>query len=227
MSYTDLHEVKAWLDGKENYYNASNSGDQKHLIEGIESLCRRTDGDSEELNKIGNKLLKRKSNMIAHMLVMCVFLSKRHRVAAYKALANRRKSDIPEGINRSDLYVYYEDFNLISIKKRLKLFNMLLTHKHTKWKLTIDEVGKLLFPISIENPEWAEKTRSRISRIIKREERNLNQEELRNILVDHCLEKINNGEIDLRELLLNGINGYKYRGINTLENEAYKWGLLK
>ena len=215
----DIHkyiQVQDWLFNREDSeLNPRHSGDQKQIIKGIEKLCSAS--TPEELVVIGDKLMKKKSNIIAHMLVRCKDIEPRHRVAAFKALTKRRKYDLPGKIDRSELYMHYEDLFKLHHTKLQRLLIMIGQGDKIIWKLNMDELGRLLFPIGINNPDFV----SRLRRTVYRQINRIDEDKMKEMLFNHELAKFERGELKIEDILRYGYFGVTRRNQRSLENILY------
>jgi len=221
MSKTDMWN---WLDGDKTVWDGSNSAHQPDIERSLLHLIK--EATKEELEAIGDKLARLKSNFVVCMLIRHNDITPRHRLNAFRALAKRRKQEIPRylrgALSHNKLAMTYTELSMLGPVKLMKTIMTFYRHDDVKWKMTEKELDKLLFPSSLKMPTETTMVKKRIKRLIN----GIDKKQMLDLLVNDDYEKIKNSEKDIKKMILRGFHGYEYQSTESLEKLCYDRKLL-
>ena len=107
----------------------------------------------------------------------------------------------------------------------VKLMKIILTFykaDNVTWKMSDQELNKLLFPSSMKMPNEVAKVKRRVKRLIH----NIDEKKMREMLVQRDFDLLKDNDKELKKRIREGFGGYQYTDADRLEDECYKSGLL-
>jgi len=213
-----------WLDGDKSVWDGSNSAHQPEIERHLLALIH--DATKDELDKIGDKLAKLKSNFVVCMLSRHSDVSPRHRLNAFRSLAKRRKQEIPrylrDSMRTTKLKMTYAELSMLGPIKLMKTILTFYRSDQVLWKMSDQELDKLLFPASMKMPDEVVKVKKRVKRLIH----GIGKNKMTEMLVNHTFEELDGSEEKIKKLIRDGFYGFTNSGVEQLEEKCYKLRLL-
>lgn len=187
-----IGEVQLWLkDESLSRLKGNNSGHQRIIRRALKILGESKHITNSEFLRICDTLIKRKTNFIYLALLRNNILTKKHKIAALKALTNRRIAlanieyarYYPSELLNCNITLQYDELQPLGVKA-LNILIMFSRHQLTTWKLTIDELDKLLIIHLNMDYNIINRIRTNITEHMRRQNNNISK----NMLIDKLVE---------------------------------------
>ena len=217
-------DIVLWLNGEEEL-DGSDSSKHKDIAAGMVSLCKKA--GPVTLLEVADKLHQKRSSFLAYMIVRFNDLDDLHRRRIVKLLAKRSTRIHTPGKYDLKITIKYSDLKDLTNEEVINFINLYSSNINDiigKWDLTREEIDKICFNY-INMSGSAAKIRMLLTRSAFRNPKNT-EEVMARAMVENEVKLIENGKLNLYNVLYEGYSAIKHKSFHKLEDYCYEHGLL-